>query len=289
MIRFITDSASDISKEDEQKYNIRILPFPITVGERALNDRDLPEDEYYTLIENCPEVPHHSQITLMAFEEEYKKAAEEGCDSIIVVSINSHGSATYNNAVMAVDSFAENYPELSAKVKIYTIDSGSYSAGIGYPVIKGAKMAAEGVPAAEIAAKIEDSVKTLEVYLGCYNLRFVKKSGRVSAAAAFAGELLGFRPVILLKQENTKTVAKVRGDDNVVKKIAEITAERIVPGTEYAVIGGKDLSHRAELAKVLTKKLGYPPIDHEFRVGGVISANAGPDVVASVVFHTKEN
>lgn len=288
MIKLISDSACDISAEDAKKYGIQILCFPINVGDRALYDRDLPVDDFYDLIDSNDGMPVHSQLTVTYFEEVYRQAASEGYTDVIYVSINGAGSATLSNAQRAIELFAQSYPELSMRCRIHTVDSGSYSAGMGYPVIKAAQMAQSGISADEILEELTSMFESLEIYLGCYTLKYVKKSGRVTAAAAFAGELLGFRPVILMEHERTKTVAKVRGDANVVKKIAEISAERIEKGAEYAVIGGRDVRYRDELASVLKKKLGYPPVHYGFRVGGVVSSNAGPDVVAAVLFKTKK-
>ncbi|MBQ8978908.1 MAG: DegV family protein [Oscillospiraceae bacterium] len=283
-VKIVTDSASDISREDEQKYNIHIMCFPITVGDKSFRDRDVTPDEYYELIRNCDSLPVHSQITIFEFEDMYKKYAREGYTDLIYVSINSFGSSTYNNALRAKEMFADECPDLARQMNIVVIDSLSYSATYGYPVIEAAKSAMEGVSAEEIEEKLRSRFERAQVYLACYTLRFCKKSGRISAATAFAGELLGFRPIILLSGKGTKTVRKVRGDANVVPQLADICMEHIRPGAKYAVIGGSDMKYADELAKVLTKKTGHPPVPHTFRVGGAVASNAGPDVVAFAIF-----
>ncbi len=283
MIKIIADSACDISKEDEKKYGIDIICFPINVGERSLYDREISEPEFYDLIDSCESMPSHSQITELQFEEIFSGYAAQGYSDIIYVAINSYGSATFSNAQRA----AAEVMSQKEGFNIYVVDSLSYSAGIGYPVIRAAQDIQNGKSAKEIVDELNSIYPKVEIYLGCYTLRYVKKSGRVTAAAAFAGELLGFRPVILLAGDTTKTSAKVRGDANVVNKIVDITADRIEKGADYAVIGGRDLKYRDDLAKALTNKLGYPPVPYEFRVGGVISSNAGPDVTAVVIMKTK--
>lgn len=287
-IKFITDSASDITKEYAEKYNIDVQGFPITVGDKSFRDGDISNEEYYDLIDASPELPVHSQLTAFEFGELFEKYAGEGYEDIFYISINAHGSATYQNACSARDNYFSEHPEMSGKVNIRVLDSTSYSGTYGYPVIEAAKMAEEGKSADEIEKYLTDWFEVCEVYLAVYGLRYVKKSGRVSAAAAFAGELLGLKPIILLKGENTKVVAKPRGAQNVVPKLADVTCERIEKDSPYIVIGGKDLAHREELAKLLTKRLGYPPVDHSFRVGGAVGANSGPDVVA-VAFKAKKN
>jgi len=286
-IKIITDSAADIAKADSAKYGIDVQGFPITVGDKSFRDGDISNDEYYDLIDASAELPVHSQLTAFEFEELYEKYAEEGYEDIFYVSINAHGSATYQNACMARDNFFEAHPEKKGSLRIRVLDSTSYSGAYGYPVIRAAQMAEEGSSADDIEKYLTDWFEVNEVYLATYTLRFVKKSGRISAAAAFAGEVLGLKPIILLKGAGTKVVAKPRGEQNVVPKLADVACSRIEKDSPYIIIGGRDLSRAKELSELLTKRLGYPPVDFSFRVGGAVAANSGPDVVA-VAFKAKQ-
>lgn len=280
-IKFITDSASDITKEYAEKYNIDVQGFPITVGDKSFRDGDISNEEYYDLIDASADLPVHSQLTAFEFGELFEKYADEGYEDIFYISINAHGSATHQNACSARDNYFSEHPDMADKLRIRVLDSTSYSGTYGYPVIEAAKMAEAGKSADDIEKYLADWFQVCEVYLAAYTLRYVKKSGRISAAAAFAGELLGLKPVILLKGEGTKVVAKPRGEQNVIPKLADVTCERIEKGSPYIIIGGRDLARAEELAKVLTKRLGYPPVDIRFRVGGAIAANSGPDIVAA--------
>lgn len=280
-IKIITDSASDIPKEFEEKYDIDIRCFPITVGEKSFYDRDIPADEYYDLIDACPTLPVHSQLTVFDFEDIFKKYAEDGYTDIFYISINSYGSATYSNACTAKNNFADENPGLAQKVNIRLFDSLTYSGCYGYPVIEAARMAKEGTDPEEIEKYLNDWFSCCEVYLAAYTLRYIKKSGRISAAAAFAGELMGLRPVILLSGESTKVSAKARGDANVVSKLADITCQRIEKDSPYFIIAGRDKKRAEEAKEELTKRLGYPPVDIHFQVGGAVAANSGPDIVAA--------
>lgn len=279
-IKLMTDSASDIPKELEAKYDIRILCFPITLGEKSFYDRDYDYVEYYDMLINSKDFPTHAQITAFEFEEIYKEYYEQGYTDLIYVAIASLGSNTYNNAVMAVDTFFENTPEAKGKYNIHVIDSGNYTGVYGYPLIQSAIKISKGASAEEVIAYMKDWLSCAEVHFGCYTLEFVKRSGRVSTAAAFVGEMLGLRPVIKIKGGVSTTDAKVRGDKAIIPKIVEITADRIIPQTPYCLVYAYDESQEKELAKELTKKLGYPP-EMSFRIGGVIAANAGPKLVGA--------
>lgn len=279
-IKLMTDSASDIPKELEEKYDIRILRFPITLGEKSFYDRDYEHMEYYNMLIESKDFPTHAQITSFEFEELYKEYYDQGYDELIYVAIASLGSATYSNAVMAVDMFFENNPEAKDKYKIHVIDSGNYTGVYGYPLLMAAEKIENGASSEEAIAYMQDWLSCAEVHFGCYTLEFVKRSGRVSTAAAFVGELMGLRPVIKIKHGISTTDAKVRGDKAIIPKVVEITADRIIPKTPYCLVYGYYDDVEKELAKELTKKLGYPP-EMSFRIGGVIAANAGPKLVGA--------
>ena len=94
---------------------------------------------------------------------------------------------------------------------------------------------------------LEDQLARMEIMLSMYTLRFVKKSGRVSAAAAFAGELLGLRPIIHMVDDTTSTIAKVRGDSAVMPGLIVQTKKRMAEGTPY-LIGATDDGNAKMLA-----------------------------------------
>ena len=145
-IRIITDSASDISTAEEQKYNILILPFPVTVGDKSYMSRvDFDNAGFYKIMEENPnELPKTAQITAFQFDELYKEQFDAGYTEIIFVSINKKGSATHDNAVMAKNEFFEEHPEYAGKGTIRIFDGVGYSGQYGYPVVQAAKMAEEG-------------------------------------------------------------------------------------------------------------------------------------------------
>ena len=138
-VKLITDSASDITPEDEERYGIDIMPFDITLGNESLKERvDFTAAEFLEMIDKSEYLPKTSQITVMRFEEKIEKYYNEGYDAIIFTIINSTGSKTYENAVLAKQNMLAEHPEM-AKMRIEILDSHCYSLGYGYPIIGGEK------------------------------------------------------------------------------------------------------------------------------------------------------
>ena len=92
--------------------------------------------------------------------------------------------------------------------------------GYGWAVVQGAKMAIGGAAPQEVVDYIQDWVDHVRVVFAPLDLRFAKKSGRVSAAAAFVGEALGLKPIMTFTDGESKILAKVRGERAVAVKLA---------------------------------------------------------------------
>lgn len=280
-VRIITDSGCDISKENEQKYSniLEIIPFEVVVNGESLVDRkDFEITEFYKTLKESSEIPKHSQITALRFEEKYRELYAEGVREIIVDVINAAGSQTYSSAVMAKEAVKEDCPEL----KIHTVDSQNYSLGYGYPIVEACRKLEEGQSVETVVAYLEDWAKHIEAYVIGFDLRHMKKSGRITAAASFLGELMGLKPIISLFAEKTEVVKKARGEKAAIESAVEHIAARIIPETPWCVITTTRPELEKEFIDKMTKKLGYGPSMTE-PTGVVVSCNAGPEMIGVLV------
>ena len=282
-IAILTDSCCDLPKETIKELGIKVLPFTLTVGGESFKELyDKSTQEFYELLEKTDEIPKHSQISPIDFEEAYKEFFEQGYTDVISVSINSKGSGTFNNSVIAKNDFFDNNPEAEGKMRIHNIDSKCYSLFYGYPVTEAAKKVRRGAEPEEIVAYLEDWFNVSAIYAVPFTLKYAKKSGRISAAKAFAGELLGLKPVILFSDGNTDTVDKIRGEKNIVPKLVEIVEKNMTPQTPYILLHGKDDTVAKEVEKELAKKTGRKA-EMIGNIGAVVTSNIGPDLVAVVI------
>lgn len=278
-IKIMTDSASDIPAEFEAQYDIKILNFPITMGEESFREREkYTNDEFFEKMASSDDFPTTSQITTFEFVEQYKAFYEEGYSDLIFIPISSTGSNTCNSANMAIEDFYNEVPEAREAIKIHIVDSLNYTSAYGYAVIQAAAKAQKGASVEEIIAYLKDWFSSCELHFASYTLKFVRRSGRLSAAAAFAGELLGLRPLINVIDGKSGVSAKVRGDKNIIPALLNVMSERIIPQTPYVVLRGIHPEYAEEFVKEATKRFGYPP-EYVCPIGGAVAANAGPDVV----------
>jgi len=282
-IKLLTDSASDIPQDLEKKYGIDIMPFLIEVNGEGYQERvDFTSEEFYEMMATSDRIPTTAQITAFRFAEKFEEVYKAGYETLIYVSINSVGSATHRNALMARDEFFENHPEAKGRFRIEVVDSKTYAYAYGYAVVEAAKMIKNGAEVKMVLSFLKDWFDSVEIYFVPLTLEYVKKSGRVSCAAAFVGELLGFRPIISFVNGEVKIVHKVRGDKAAINAMMNTAMESMLVNTPYFFVKGTTDSQTEQLRKDMEKKLGRKSAG-VFKIGAAISINAGPKTIGIVV------
>jgi len=285
-IKLMTDSVSDISRDRAAALGIHLLYMPITIEGKALREEiDFTKEEFYKMIDEAQEYPSTAQITPFEIQEAYEQIAAEGYTDLIFTTIGSGGSGTYNNAMMARDQYYEDHPQ--SQMKIHLVDGRNYTATYGYAVVEAAKKLARGASVPELIDYMDDWARHAGLYFVPMTLKYVKRSGRVSAAAAFAGELLGLKPFCRICNCVSNVIQKVRGEQNIIPKMVEVVKADIQPHSPYIVMQGADTKIAQEFGAALTKALGYPP-ECYWNIGAAICCNAGPHVVGFVIKRKEE-
>jgi len=183
---------------------------------------------------------------------------------------------------VAKDLFFEAHPEAAGKFAIHNVDSETYSMLYGHAVIKAAEMARNGASVEEIIAKVERMVKAVRGVFVPLTLRFVKKSGRVSAAAAFLGDAMGLKPVITFENGESKIISKIRGEKHVVSELCDLCEKERASGTPYVLIRGNNEKMNEEMREAFVAAFGQP--EYEYNIGCIIAMNTGPDMVGMVYY-----
>ena len=287
-IQIMTDSASDISYADERKYNISVIPFSITLGDKTYTSRvDFDNMQFYKLMAQYDEIPKTAQITPFQFQEIYLRQARSGVTDLVLVLINSKGSSTYDNSVQAIELFYEEYPEYRDVLHIHSFDGMGYNALYGSPVVHAAQMCADGASLEEILNYLTEILPRRQIYFGIYDLKYAAKSGRIPTAAAFLGTKLNLKPVMNIFDNGITTAAKCRGERKLVEKVAQMSIADMEPGSPYELIYGSDPSCLDELRCLMVQQLGYEPVA-VYQIGAAVAANAGPRVVGAAFTRKKE-
>jgi len=278
-IKFVVDTPSDIPDRYLDRYGIEMVGVPIVVdGKGYVERKSFSITEFYPILEGAKEPPVTSRVPIGDFVDAYVRAWNEGYTDVIVITMNSNGSGTYESAHIAMEMFFTDVPEADGYFSIHLIDSMTYSLAYGYPTVRAASMAQRGKSVEEILEYLYDFFSRVEIYLVCYSLEYAKKSGRISAAAAFVGDVLGMRPIIAMIDGATKVVEKVRGDKNATQRLAEVYRERRVNAEDIVVTASAAVDEYGhELKALVERELGRKVL--HCKLGAAITINSGPRAI----------
>lgn len=283
-IKISTDSTSDISLALCQELNISILPIMLITENGEYRDAlDITPEEFYPVLAATEKLPSSSAVTPYLYTQLFEESYNAGYTDQIHVTINSKGSGTHQNAILARDMFYQEHPEAKEDFRIHIIDSMTYSMGYGLAVIEAAKMAKSGENVASILAMIEDFLAHSRILVIPLDLKCVKKSGRVSAAAAFVGDAIGLKPIITFENGESKILEKVRGEKAALKKLIERFLSESVPGKPYTMAKAANAEAAATLRTALQTELSTDTVN-DFSLGCIISLNIGQNAVGIVYY-----
>ena len=278
-VRIITDSASDISQERAREWNITVMPLKVRFGEdEFLDGVTLSCKDFYKKLIETDEIPKTSQISPYDYAQEFKKAAEAG-DDLICFCLSSGVSGSYQSACIAADDFGDN---------IHVVDTRQFCISEFIIVQRAVQLRDQGMGAKEIVDIISQEMKKAHVIAVFDTLEYLKLGGRLSSAAAFAGNLLMIKPVLTIEDGVVKIIGKARGSRNSHNMLMEFV--RNTGGIDfsrpiclaYAGFDSEVLKKYVEDSKVLYEgnedKLQYA------EVGATIGTYSGPGAIAFAYF-----
>ncbi len=275
----LTDSTCDLPQEMADSHGIDIINFKIAVDGNGYTERvDFSPEQFCEMLRNAKSVPTTAQITSFEFLDRFEEYDRRGVKDVLYVSINATGSGTHAQAHQAAKQFKNEHPE--SGMRIFIVDSHAYSIAQGYPVIEAAEMLDLGRSMEEVVSFLEDKYARMEILLVAYTLKVIRKSGRVSAAAAIAGELLGIHPIFTLNDGVSRVIRKIRGEKAAATVMAQTMKSRMVPGKPYFVMV-TDKRYMDEYKKVCEQVIGYPPAGIHI-LGAAVQSNTGPEAVGMV-------
>ena len=204
-VRIIVDSACDITKEKADALKLDFLPLKTIFGDTEyLDGITLTHHEFYEKLIESDCMPSTSQIPPHEYETIYQDVKNNG-DTAVVITLSSKLSGSYQSANIALDGYEDC---------ITIADSENVCLGEQNLVMLACRLRDKGLSAAEIAAELEEKKKDICVVALLDTLEYLKRGGRISSTAAFAGNLLSLKPVIGIVNGEVATLGKARGSKN---------------------------------------------------------------------------
>ena len=281
MVKLITDSTSDLTKEIYEKLNVEVLPLYVNFEEESyLDGVEITTEELYKKVEEKGMLPKTAAIPMDKFIEVFQKYVDEGYE-VVYTGISRQMSRTYENAVLAAREVAED--------KIYVVDSMNLSSGIGLLLYKAAKDIEAGLSAKEVASKMEANTKLVLSQFVIEKMDYLYKGGRCSGVAAFVGTLLKIKPYIIVRDGRMsvgkKPIGKMKVALNALLKQIEEDKDR-VDLDHILITHSLAFEYRDYLYEKLSEM--FPGVDIVSTVAGcVISSHCGQGTIG-ILYMVKE-
>jgi DegV family protein with EDD domain len=218
-IALITDSASDITKDIVDKYNVKVLPFKIIYRDKEYSDGvDITSKQVYDTLET--NAPTTSLPSMRDMEEMFEGLKKEGYTHAIVVTISSKLSG-FNNAIKLI---SQDHLE----IKTYVHDSKSISKGETILIEAAAEMIKKGRNFDEIVAELPIINDKIEIYFVIGTLEYLIRGGRIGRVAGTIAQFLNLKPIVSVDKEGEYyTYSKVRGRKQSLNKIYDIGVSKL--------------------------------------------------------------
>lgn len=278
MYRITTDSACDIKAAILEEWGVTYRPLTLKFENE---DEILPDDSvdvkaFYDKM-RAGGVAKTQAVNTEGFVELFTPILEQGCD-ILHLGFSSGLSTTYNSARLAAEQLGEKYPDR----KIVTLDTLQASAGFGLIVYLTAMKQKEGASLEEAAAFARDIAPKTCAWFTVDDLVYLKRGGRISAAAAFVGNALGIKPVLHVDDAgHLINRFKVRGRKTAVASLADQYGSLALDprGGTVFISHGDCMKDVEELTRLLSERHGAK-VMYVADVGPVIGSHSGPGTLA---------
>lgn len=283
--RIITDSATDLPEEIKDRYQLHVIPTPVTInGTDYFDGKTIFPEEFYKIQAEGDDIKTY-HINQYMFRENFEPYAKAG-DEVLYLCFSTGIAGTFNAANLAREELLEEYPDF----KLTIIDSKCASMGFGLVVEKVLRMQANGAPKDVIIEAAQYFCSHMEHIVTVETLEYLYKGGRLSKTSAVLGGVLDLKPIIEVNRDGAlQAIEKIRGRQKSLKRCVEIVGERgcELDKQRIAVVHGNDPDTCEKVCKMLTEKYNCREIIRSW-VGCAIGAHTGPGIIGIVFLNASE-
>ena len=278
-IRIFTDTNADMGRDLRERYGVEYFKMCNVIdGEVVPADSDWSKftpHEFYDMLREGKKKVTTTQVPAEEFRAGFLAALEAG-DTVIYIANALPLSSSVNTAAVVARDLLAKYPD----GKIYCIDSKNTCGGQGMLVMLAATLRDAGKSAEEIVAAIEEKRAFVNQFVTVGSLDRLKKSGRVKGSAAFFGNLLGVKPILISDANGQNVpVVKVKGRNASLDKVVEMVKDAVIdPASQTVYIDHADCPDAAEYLKEKLLKLGFADAEIGY-ISSVVGACIGPDAI----------
>ena len=263
------DSTCDLPDELKQRYDIRVIPLTIRLGEESFLDGvEFTTADIYARYRADGTLPKTAAPGIQQFTDFFSEILDTGAE-IVHLDISSELSGSFNNACIAAE-------ELEG---VYTVDSRTLSTGVALLAIEGAECRDKGMSAADIAEHLRAMTDKVDTSFVLNTLEFMWKGGRCSGVTALGANLLRLKPALEMRDGKLSVYKKFRGNINsVYRQYAKerLGSAEIRPGHVFVTDSGEVPEETLNELKDMVRKAVPGAEIHSAKAGCTITSHCGP-------------
>jgi DegV family protein with EDD domain len=275
MKKFVTDSTGYLPPEFIKKYDISVVPLKVQFGHETYDEiTGISNRDFYQRLTTTHEFPTTSQPSAGEFKDAYQKIlSQDPGAEILVLTISSKLSGSYNSAATAAEQLSE--------ADITVFDSLSAAMGLGLMVMAAGKMAADGQGMTEIITRLEQMRRETVIVLVVDTLEYLKRGGRIGAAAAFLGTLLNTKPILTVVEGEIRPLDRVRTKKKAIDRLFTELKRQLPRPDQPIQAGVMHVVAEAEAEKLASMIQEHFNVTYFFvsELGPVIGAHVGPGAI----------
>lgn len=278
--QIISNGACDLLPEYTTEHNVTIVPFYVTFdGEHYTKEGEgIDHDTFYLKMINEHAVPKSSLPSVQDYLDKFQPFVDEGMP-IICITITTKFSGSYNSACTAKNLILESNPD----AKIAVIDSTLNTASEGLFVNEAVKLRDKGISFEDAVNELESIKSTGRIYFTVGSLEYLIKNGRIGKLAVLAGDKLGIRPTIIMKDGDISlggiSRSRKKSLQSVLNSISSYFKDPAINIADYnfSVACGYGIEEAKEFQAQFEELLGVkcdPTV--KIRIGTTIGCHTGP-------------
>ena len=222
-VAVVVDSSTCLPQDILQATGITVVPHQLIADERVYRDGiDLDTSSFYEMLKSNSAVITTSGPNPQAFLDAFEKVAKETRDILCITLSPRFSPTTYDSANIAARMARDQSPGLEIRI----LDSQAVAGSQGFVALEAHRASVEGKDLSEIVSQIESLIPRLHLLAYLDTLIYLGRSGKITKAKAWAGTLLGFKPLVELSQGEATLIERPRSSGKAMERLLGIVAER---------------------------------------------------------------
>lgn len=272
----VTDSTAYLPEGFADRHAVHVVPLFVHIDDSEGRDGiDIGPAELAAALKEH-RVVTTSRPSPAEFAAEYRRLLDEGADGVLSIHLSSELSGTWESARLAAE---EVDPD-----RIRVVDSRTTAMGLGFAALRAAAVAADGGDGAEVEAAAVDAAARTKSFMFVETLDYLRRGGRIGAAAALLGTALAVKPILHVHDGQIVPLEKVRTTSRALARLVDLAAEAAGDRPVRLAVHHLAVPDRAaELATRLDERIVQSSGCVVSELGAVIGAHTGPGVLGVVI------